>query len=119
VDVTGRVGAASPSNLELAMKTRRAKVLAKDKADAKTAPIVFRAVSANGQDVWAGGSEGKLYHSTDAGNHWVRVVPSWRGIELTGDIMNLQFADPQHGRIITSATEIWLTADAGQTWDKQ
>lgn len=119
VDVNSGPGATSAANLQLAMKTHRAKALAKDKAELKMTPIVFRAVSANGPDVWAGGSEANLYHSNDAGVHWVRVVPSWRGIELTGDVVNLQFADPQHGRIITSSAEIWTTADAGQTWDKQ
>jgi photosystem II stability/assembly factor-like uncharacterized protein len=49
----------------------------------------------------------------------MKIIPSWRGIELTGDILNVQFADTQHGRIITSGTEIWTTADGGQTWDKQ
>jgi hypothetical protein len=117
VDVNGAVGRGDGMGLQMAMKTSRAKV-AKDKADAKEKPIVFRAVSANGPDVWAGGSEGKLYHSTDSGANWVRVVPSWRGIDLTSDVLNLQFSDPQHGRIVSSAAEIWTTADGGQTWDK-
>ena len=119
VDVDGAAGSANGLDLQRAMKTRRSKAVNKDKEAAKAAPIVFRAVSANGPDVWAGGSEGSLYHSTDSGSHWIRIVPSWRGIELTGDIVNLQFADAQHGRIITSTAEIWMTADAGQTWDKQ
>ena len=101
---------------------KSARVAAQDDKETKTKtkmrPIVFRAVSANGPDVWAGGSEGNLFHSTDTGEHWVRIVPSWRGIELTTDILSLQFADPQHGRIVTSTAEIWTTADAGQTWDK-
>jgi hypothetical protein len=120
VDVNGleEAGAAT-ADMQLAMKTRRSKALAKEKVDRKVAAVVFRAVSANGPDVWAGGSEGNLYHSNDSGAHWVRVFPSWRGVQLTGDIVNLQFADPQHGRIITSSAEIWMTADAGQTWDKQ
>lgn len=119
VDVNSGQGTVGASDLKLAMRARRPNALGKDKADATAKPIVFRAVSANGPDVWAGGSEGHLYHSSDAGSHWVRVVPSWRGTELTGDIVNLQFADPQHGRIITSSAEIWMTADGGITWDKQ
>jgi len=106
------------TNLQFAMKSSREKTLSKDKADAKEAPAVFRAVSANGPDVWAGGSGGTLYHSTDAGAHWLRVVPSWSGVMLTEDIVSLQFADPQRGRILTSSSEIWTTVDAGQTWQK-
>jgi len=106
-------------NLPLAMKSSRAKAAAKDKADAKPKPIMFRAVAALGPEVWAGGSEATLFHSTDSGIHWIRIQPSWRGVQLSGDILSLQFSDPQHGRIVTSAAEIWTTADAGQTWDKQ
>ena len=87
--------------------------------DAKAKPIIFHAVAANGPDVWAGGSEASLFHSTDSGDHWIRIQPSWRGVLLSGDILSLQFGDPQHGRIVTSTAEIWTTADAGQTWDKQ
>ncbi len=119
IDVTGAAGIESGVNLRMAMRASREKALAKDKADMKQAPVVFRAVSANGPDVWAGGSGGHLYHSTDAGAHWVQVVPSWSGVELTGDIVSLQFADPQQGRIVTSSSEIWTTADAGQTWQKR
>jgi hypothetical protein len=119
VDVANSVQDSSGMNLQLAMKTARAKPTAKEKADAKTKPIVFRAVAANGPDVWAGGSESTLFHSMDSGDHWIRIQPSWRGVQLSGDILSLQFADPQHGRIVTSTAEIWNTADAGQTWDKQ
>jgi hypothetical protein len=119
VDVTGATGMGSGANVRLAMKSSREKALAKDKADMKQAPIVFRAVSANGPDVWAGGSSGHLYHSTDAGRHWVQVVPTWSGVVLTDDIVSLQFADPLQGRIVTSSSEIWTTADAGQTWQKR
>lgn len=79
----------------------------------------FRAVASNGPDVWAGASGGLLYHSTDAGAHWIRVVPSSSGTSLSGDIVSLEFPDPQHGRLVTSAPEVWTTSDAGQTWLKQ
>ena len=80
---------------------------------------IFRAVAATGADVWAGGSGGALYHSPDAGNHWTRVTPSSSGALLTGDIVSLEFPDTQHGKLSTSAGEIWTTSDAGQTWQKQ
>jgi len=83
------------------------------------ASLVFRAVSSNGPDVWAGASGGLLYHSLDAGSHWTRVVPSASGVTLTGDILSLEFIDPQHGRVVTSTPEVWTTSDAGQSWQKQ
>jgi|SRR5579872_157704 len=81
--------------------------------------LVFRAVASNGPDVWAGASGGLLYHSSDAGAHWTRVVPSASGVSLTGDILSVEFLDPQHGRVVTSTPEVWTTADAGQSWQKQ
>lgn len=80
---------------------------------------LFRAVAANGAEVWVGGSGGVLYHSQDAGDHWTRIVPASAGSALTGDILSLEFPDPQHGKVSTSAAEIWITADDGQTWQKQ
>jgi photosystem II stability/assembly factor-like uncharacterized protein len=60
-----------------------------------------------------------LYHSSDAGDHWLRVAPVSSGAMLTGDIVSLEFADLQHGKILTSTGEIWTTSDDGQTWQKQ
>lgn len=84
-----------------------------------TSPPIFRAVAANGTDVWAGGSGGVLYHSPDAGDHWTRVTPTSSGAMLTGDIVSLDFPDAQHGKVSTSTGEGWITSDAGQTWQKQ
>ena len=80
---------------------------------------IFRAVIVNGSDVWAGGLNGALYHSADAGNRWTRIVPSSAGSVLTGDIVGIQFPDPQHGKLSTSTAETWITDDSGQTWRKQ
>ncbi|HKF04854.1 MAG TPA: YCF48-related protein, partial [Candidatus Sulfotelmatobacter sp.] len=85
----------------------------------RSSPLTFRAVASNGPDVWAGTSGGLLYHSTDAGSNWSRTVPSASGVSLTGDIVSLEFVDPQHGRVVTSTPEIWTTSDGGQTWQKQ
>ncbi len=81
--------------------------------------LVFRAVAADRSEVWAGGSAAMLYHSSDSGAHWTRVLPSSSGATLTGDITSIEFSDTQHGRIVTSAGEVWITADDGQTWLRQ
>jgi hypothetical protein len=80
---------------------------------------MFRAVAATGTDVWAGGSGGALYHSTDAGDNWTRVVPGSADAILTGDIVSLEFIDMQHGKVSTSTAEVWTTSDDGQTWQRQ
>jgi len=81
--------------------------------------LAFRAVAANGSEVWAGGSAAMLYHSSDSGAQWTRVLPSSSGAALTGDITSIEFSDLKHGRIVTSAGELWITADDGQTWTRQ
>lgn len=84
----------------------------------KTAPsVMFRAVAAIGSEVWAGGSGATLYHSGDSGAHWTRVLPSSAAAGVAGDITGIEFSDPQHGRIATSAGEFWITGDGGHTWD--
>jgi photosystem II stability/assembly factor-like uncharacterized protein len=85
----------------------------------EAAALTFRAVSAAGAEVWAGGSPGALFHSQDAGIHWTRVFPASGSTGLTGDILTLEFADSLHGKLSTSTSEAWTTADAGQTWQKQ
>jgi len=47
------------------------------------------------------------------------VVPSSLGTSLSGDIVSLEFPDPQHGRVVTAAPEVWTTSDNGQTWQKR
>ena len=110
----------SGGGLELALADRKVlKDSLKQNKKEQSAPLVFRAVAANGPDVWAGGTGAALYHSFDAGAHWSRVVPSSSNGNLTGDILKLDFHDPQNGTIATSTGEVWSTADNGQTWQKQ
>ncbi len=75
----------------------------------------FRAVSAIDGDVWAGGAAGVLYHSTDGGQSWARVLPRWREVALTSDISRIEFTDPLHG-VVTTTSETWVTSDGGRTW---
>jgi photosystem II stability/assembly factor-like uncharacterized protein len=95
---------------------------AERKLPAESAPNpapAFRALAATGLEVWAGGSGGMLYHTSDGGNRWTHVAPSVAGTALTGDIVGIQFSDPQHGKVSTSTAELWTTSDGGQTWEKQ
>jgi hypothetical protein len=110
----------SGGGLELGVADRKVlKDSVKQNKKEQSAPLVFRAVTANGPDVWAGGTGAALYHSFDAGAHWSRVVPSSSNGSLTGDILKLDFHDPQNGTIATSTGEVWSTGDSGQTWQKQ
>jgi hypothetical protein len=76
---------------------------------------VFHAVSAVGPDVWVGGAAGALYHSADSGQHWQQMHPSVDGVSLQEDVLSLQFADAERGKVTTS-DEVWATSDGGQTW---
>jgi hypothetical protein len=78
----------------------------------------FRALSANGPDIWVGGAAGLLYHSSDAGAHWTQVKPVSGQSPLTGDIAAIEFTDVYHGKITTASGESWLTEDAGESWSK-
>jgi hypothetical protein len=79
----------------------------------------FRALSANGMDIWVGGPTGLLYHSTDIGLHWTRVIPVVNAATLSADIVRIEFADAVHGKVMTSTGETWTTSDQGKTWARQ
>jgi|HubBroStandDraft_6_1064221.scaffolds.fasta_scaffold33855_3 hypothetical protein len=119
------VNAATLADNQTSLEVVSARALKKTKAPKQAAPaptlpsLVFRAVTANGAEVWAGGSSGALYHSVDAGTRWTRVMPVSSGTPLTSDIVAVEFSDPQHGRITTATSEVWTTTDDGQTWQKQ
>jgi photosystem II stability/assembly factor-like uncharacterized protein len=80
---------------------------------------LIRAISASDSEIWAGAAGGVLYHSVDAGDHWVSVILSDSGILLTGDIISIDFPDSVHGKLATSTSETWTTADGGQHWSTQ
>jgi hypothetical protein len=86
---------------------------------AATAAVFFRAVTAAGSEVWAGGSNTALFHSADGGDHWTRILPSSSGVVLSGDVVSIEFPDPQHGTVTTSTPEIWITVDDGRSWQKR
>jgi len=113
----------SATSLQIADKASRTKAQknkdSRKVAKQETGAVTFRAVAAAGSDVWAGGAGGALYHSGDAGNNWARIMPASAGTTLTGDILSIDFPDPQHGKLSTSTSEVWITGDSGLTWQKQ
>jgi hypothetical protein len=88
----------------------------------QTVPVadnaIFRAVSAVGPEVWVGGNGGSLYHSSDSGQHWTQLKPAVNGSPLTADIVGIEFADAQHGKLTTSDHETWTTSNTGQSWTR-
>jgi len=82
-------------------------------------PGTFRALTANGFDIWVGGAKGALYHSMDAGQHWMRVQAMAGGESLKGDIIGIEFTDLLHGTLTTADKHTWITTDAGQNWQKR
>jgi len=80
---------------------------------------VFRALSAVGTDVWAGGSGGMLFHSNDSGRDWVRLEVGADGQKLTGDITRVDFSDALSGTVSTAKGETWSTVDGGQSWRRK
>ena len=76
---------------------------------------VLQSVATVAQHVWVGGRAGALFHSPDAGEHWIELKPTLDGQALTADIIGLEFADTLHGKLITK-DQTWLTSDGGQSW---
>jgi hypothetical protein len=72
----------------------------------QTVPVqskaVLRALAANGQNIWVGGTAGALFHSSDAGRHWTQVRPVVNGEALAADIIGVEFTDPAHGKLTIS-----------------
>ncbi len=81
-------------------------------------PATFHVVSVVGDDVWAGGSGGMLFHSRDGGQTWNKqLLSSPAGIEK-GIIVSIRFSDALNGVITTDGGSRWNTSDGGATWTR-
>jgi photosystem II stability/assembly factor-like uncharacterized protein len=79
-------------------------------------PATFRVVAVTGNDVWAGGDGGALFHSSDRGEHWSKVSLGEGSNAETGAIVSIHFDDPQHGVVASDSGTRWATTDGGVTW---
>jgi Photosynthesis system II assembly factor YCF48/Putative zinc-finger len=75
----------------------------------------FHVVSIEGNNVWAGGSDGALFHSSDGGQNWSKQPLAAEA----GTIVSIQFSDVAHGVVNTDAGARWSTSDGGVTWTKK
>jgi len=72
-----------------------------------------------GNDIWAGGQAGTLFHSTDGGTTWTQLHPAVKDQQLTADISGIELQKPGEAAITTGNGESWTTADNGKTWTKK
>ncbi len=81
--------------------------------------VSFRAVASFGTHVWAGGTDGAIFHSTDRGLHWTRIRVAQEDVELTGAVIGIQTPGPNRVKLSTSTGEQWTSADNGRQWKRE
>ena len=77
-------------------------------------PVTFRVVATVGNNVWAGGSDGALFHSSDGGHAWSRVALAGE----QGAITSIHFDTAKQGSLTSDSGATWTTSDGGQTWGR-
>ncbi len=78
--------------------------------------VTFRSISSNNGDLWAGGTAGALFHSTDSGRTWSRVKVGMEGMWVSDAITSVSFPTQSTGYVTTASNRTWVTEDAGRTW---
>jgi hypothetical protein len=74
--------------------------------------LKFSIVSSNGSEIWTGGSDASLMHSTDGGATWERVT---LGAAATGTITSIEVAG-QNLLVKSSSGQSWSSQDGGKSW---
>ena len=74
-------------------------------------------VAASGNEVWAGGKKGDLFHSSDGGITWAQVHPASSGHALADDITRVDLRDADKIVLYTSKNQSWSSTDGGATWE--
>lgn len=79
------------------------------------AGVSFRSLARTGSQLWAGGSGGALYHSSDNGASWQRVALP--GLSAADTVSHIDFPTPLNGSVASQSGR-WSTTDGGRTWAK-
>jgi hypothetical protein len=75
----------------------------------------MRVVAVFSNDVWVGGEDLRLYHSSDNGTTWSLIsLPGKTGGEQA--IAHIVFQSPQAGTVEAGDGTSWTTIDGGKTW---
>ncbi len=74
--------------------------------------INFTVVTANGPEIWAGGSNAALVHSLDSGLTWERIT---LGASATSTITSVE-VNRNHIQVQSSSAQSWSSHDGGKTW---
>jgi Putative zinc-finger len=75
--------------------------------------------AASGNDVWAGGEGGNLFHSANGGLTWSQVHPSAQQQTLSDDVTHIEIHSPSRVAVFTSNHQSWSTTDGGRSWQKK
>lgn len=78
--------------------------------------VTFRVITDVDRDLWAGGSAGALYHSSDGGVIWNRVAVTSEGNPVTEAIVGIQAPSPLRVVVALASGQQWITDDGGQRW---
>lgn len=77
--------------------------------------VEFSVVSPNGREIWAGGTQAALVHSSDGGATWQRIT---LGASATGTITSIEVAG-QNVLVKSSSGQSWASQDGGNSWTLQ
>jgi hypothetical protein len=75
--------------------------------------------AARGNEIWAGGKAGALFHSADGGANWTQFNPSADGRALSADVTRIEARSSTEIVLSTSSGESWTTLDGGKSWVKK
>jgi photosystem II stability/assembly factor-like uncharacterized protein len=78
--------------------------------------VDFHAIAVDGSNVWAGGSERALFHSSDGGLHWTEIEVAEAKVELLGTIVSIDTRKPPQIAVKTDLGQEWISMDGGLHW---
>jgi hypothetical protein len=81
--------------------------------------VDFRTAAADGLDVWAGGTDGALFHSLDGGLHWGQIEVADANTQLRGTIVSIDTRKSPQIAITTNLGETWISMDGGWHWRRE